>query len=126
MLANFCLVAKNGRRILDNNGSYFFIAHNLFFTRKEMVAFLLMVAKNWSQKNFSSHGLGRKQIFVAQKWSHATIFWVCDQKKNLWGRSVQLILIIIVKRIGFSSRCFLRTPKKFLEKHITKMLTFAR
>ena len=47
-----------------------------------MVAFLLMVAKNWSQKNFSSHGLGRKQIFVAQKWSHATIFWVCDQQKK--------------------------------------------
>ena len=53
-----------------------------------MVAFFWMLAKFCSQNNFSSHWVCRKDFFVVKKCSQATIFWVCDQKKNLWWISV--------------------------------------
>ena len=89
---NFCLVAKNGRRILDNNSSLIFLLLTLNFYSQRNGRIFLMVAKIWSQRNFSSHWLGRKHFLVAQKWSHATIFWVCDQKKNLWRKAPSLRL----------------------------------
>ena len=55
-------------KFIANYSSYFYCSQHIF-TREEMVAFFLMVAKIWSQKNISSHGLGRKQFLVAQKWS---------------------------------------------------------
>ena len=52
-----------------------------------MVIFLLMLAKNCLLNKFSSHLVCRKRFFVAWKFSHETIVWVWDPKKNIWFRS---------------------------------------
>ena len=72
--------------IYCENSSYFFFS-KVIFSRKEMVIFLLMLAKICLLNKFSSQLVCRKRFFVAWKCSHETIVWVWDPKKNIWFRS---------------------------------------
>ena len=67
--------------IYCENSSYFFFS-KVIFSRKEMVIFLLMLAKICLLNKFSSQLVCRKQFFVAWKCSHETIVWVWDPKKT--------------------------------------------
>ena len=88
MLADFCLVAKNGRRILDNNGSPIFLLVTTYF----------LLAKKWSHFYWWSQKIGRKKNFrrmdlVASKFSShkngrmRPFFGFATKKKNLWYTS---------------------------------------
>ena len=67
--------------IYCENSSYFFFS-KVIFSRKEMVIFLLMLAKICFFNKFSSQLVCHKRIFVAWKCSHETIVWVWDPKKK--------------------------------------------
>ena len=67
--------------IYCENSSYFFFS-KVIFSRKEMVIFLLMLAKICLLNKFSSQLVCRKRFFVAWKCSHETIVWVWDPKKT--------------------------------------------
>ena len=92
MLANFWLAAKNGRRILDNNGSYIFYCSQLIFYPQ------------WNGRIFfdGRKNLVAKKLFVALAWSQAffgrTKMVACDHFLGLRPKKKPMLALMVKER----------------------------